>query len=205
MLSVLGALLGVLASFINQNDFLGHSFLGPMATTYGYWVIFGSTIALGSKTALRAGINCLLFFLLMNTAFYCFEWLTTGTFLLNYLIRWVGMTVLTLFGGWLVWHLREPRWLGIIAAAAPVCLLLAESIEILAGLGNDKIVQVDGLWQSVPTNAWYIGNNILTAAIYLVFAGYLIHLFPKTKKRVLWLAGVIAVVIAAYLLRLFVL
>jgi hypothetical protein len=187
--SVIGALLGVGASIINRNELLRHSFVGAMAVTFGYWVIFGGLVALGGKTPIRAAIACLLFFLSMNTAFYVHEWVVTSVFQARYLVRWIRVSALTPFGGWLVWHAREKSRLGILAAALPIWFLVYESYQTLAGILGDKVVQLDGIAKIVPTNAWYIANDAMNVLVYLGFVAYLVALFPKTKKRVVSLVA----------------
>jgi hypothetical protein len=187
--AILGVLVGVLASVINASSFLSQMFFGPMATTYGYYVIFAGLIALNSETALRAGLNCGLFFLVYLAVFYGYEWLTTGVFQTGWLVRWLIVTAFTPVGGWLVWHARKVGWFGIVGAALPLPFLAVESAQILIGLPHDKIIQLNGLWVTVPTNAWYIVNDLLNVAIYLAFAGYILHIFPKSGGRLWWLAA----------------
>jgi phosphate starvation-inducible membrane PsiE len=172
-------LLGLVASAINQSEFFRHTFLGPMASTYGYWVIFGSIVSLKSKTHIKAALNCFLFFALMNTAFYCFEWMVTGAFLTRYLLRWLGMTALTPIGGYLVYFAKEKKRISVIAAALPSLFLISEGIMILINLTNDRVVQIDGIAELVPASAWYIANDILTAMVYFAFTAYLLTVFRK--------------------------
>ena len=199
-ISMLGILLGLFASFVNQNEFLYHTFIGPMTVSYGYWVIFGSLIAIHSKSIWMAALNCFLFFLFMNSAFYGYAWMTTGILHINYLERWLFVSLFTSVGGAIVYNANKRIWISVAAVALPSSFLLYESFLLLAGLSNDRVVNLNGIHTMVPTNAWYITNDIINVVIYLAFVVYLVHIFPKSKKRLLWLAVLLVAILLSLII-----
>jgi len=181
--------MGLLASIVNQSGFLSDTFIGDIAGTFGYWVILGGIIAIHAKSYRLAALNCVLFFLLMNCAFYAFEWLVTGRLHLNYLTRWLILSLFTPLGGLLVHNADKRNWLSFPAIAFPVFFLGYEISRMLRLLFVGMIVEEAGVTSIIPATAWEITNDLVQTAIYLAFIIYLFLIFPKSKKRLLCLAA----------------
>lgn len=164
---VLGAVFGVFSSFVNQDTNLKESLIGSIAQTYGYWVILAAVLIITSKKPMHAGINCIVFFFVMNTCFYAYEWLLTGGFQTMYYIRWIMFSLLTFIAGVVIWQYKRGGWLGALCISLPMGLLMREVVQTV--------------YYMVTNPAMEQKASIFNMIIYMAFIVFLFVYIPAKK------------------------
>ena len=153
-----GVVWGAFACAANQVPALRESFVGSISATYGYWVILAMVLVMLSPRALQAGIDCLLFFLTMNTSFYLLEMGCTGVFQIDYYIRWILLSLPTFIGGFAVWFYKKPGWWYALLGSLPAAMLMGEIVT-----------DVYWLFKNPEINYVSASLNILVYLLFIVF------------------------------------
>lgn len=179
---IFGIIMGILASIVNQNKSFDPTFIGPLAITYGYWVILGMFVVLKSKTAKLAGVNCFIFFVLMNISFYLYEYFITSIFQSNWLLKWLVMSLFTLIGGYIMWYWKSSKKWAWFLFIFPLFFLGEEVINTIISLRFDQLIYEDGIGILVPMNTYFIINKLIIVIIYVLFLMYLLIYRKKRLK-----------------------
>ena len=79
-----------------------HNFLGRFAI----WVLIALCISIYSNSAIRAGINVLVFFIGMVASYYLYSNYVAGFFPRSYAMIWVGFTMISPFLAFVCWYAK---------------------------------------------------------------------------------------------------
>lgn len=164
-----GVVWGIFACVVNQVPALRESFVGSISATYGYWVILAMILIMLSPRAIQAGVDCLLFFVTMNTAYYLLEMSYTGVFQTTCYIRWILFSLFTFIGGFAVWFYKKPGWGCALLGSLPAAMLMGE-----------VVTAVNGLFRNLEIN--YV-SSVLNSLIYLLFVVFYYLQTPKAKNN----------------------
>ena len=88
-----------------------HNFLGRFAI----WVLLALCISIYSNSAIRAGINVLVFFIGMVASYYLYSNYAAGFFPRSYAMIWFGFTIISPFLAFVCWYARREKQIGIYA------------------------------------------------------------------------------------------
>jgi hypothetical protein len=79
-----------------------HNFLGRFAI----WVLLALCISIYSNSAIRAGINVLVFFIGMVASYYLYSNYAAGFFPRSYAMIWFGFTIISPFLAFVCWYAK---------------------------------------------------------------------------------------------------
>ena len=79
-----------------------HNFLGRFAI----WVLLALCISIYSNSAIRAGINVLVFFIGMVASYYLYSNYVAGFFPRSYAMIWFGFTIISPFLAFVCWYAK---------------------------------------------------------------------------------------------------
>ena len=79
-----------------------HNFLGRFAI----WVLLALCISINSNSAIRAGINVLVFFIGMVASYYLYSNYAAGFFPRSYAMIWFGFTIISPFLAFVCWYAK---------------------------------------------------------------------------------------------------
>lgn len=122
---VASILFGLLTKLLDSVPFFGDVF-----TRMGIWVLIATCIAAYSKTAMRAAIHTLLFFLGMLTGYYLYSAYLFGAYSTNDMKYWGFVAVFTPFLAVIVWYAKHGRSSTYILPALPMGLMLSLSLGL---------------------------------------------------------------------------
>lgn len=122
---VASILFGLLTKLLDSVPFFGDVF-----TRMGIWVLIATCIAAYSKTAMRAAIHTLLFFLGMLTGYYLYSAYLFGAYSTNDMKYWGFVAVFTPFLAVIVWYAKHGRISTYILPALPMGLMLSLSLGL---------------------------------------------------------------------------
>ena len=121
-----------------------HNFLGRFAI----WVLLALCISIYSNSAIRAGINVLVFFIGMVASYYLYSNYAAGFFPRSYAMIWFGFTIISPFLAFVCWYAK--------GKSKPAFML---SILILAVLFNMTFVYGWGYFEAL---------SVLELAVFLI-------------------------------------
>jgi len=121
-----------------------HNFLGRFAI----WVLLALCISIYSNSAIRAGINVLVFFIGMVASYYLYSNYVAGFFPRSYAMIWVGFTMISPFLAFVCWYTKGKSKSAFIL-----------SILILAVLFNMTFVYGWGYFEAL---------SVLELAVFLI-------------------------------------
>ena len=121
-----------------------HNFLGRFAI----WVLLALCISIYSNSAIRAGINVLVFFIGMVASYYLYSNYAAGFFPRSYAMIWFGFTIISPFLAFVCWYAK--------GKSKPAFML---SILILAVLFNMTFVYGWGYFEA---------RSVLELAVFLI-------------------------------------
>ena len=121
-----------------------HNFLGRFAI----WVLLALCISIYSNSAIRAGINVLVFFIGMVASYYLYSNYAAGFFSRSYAMIWFGFTIISPFLAFVCWYAK--------GKSKPAFML---SILILAVLFNMTFVYGWGYFEAL---------SVLELAVFLI-------------------------------------
>ena len=121
-----------------------HNFLGRFAI----WVLLALCISIYSNSAIRAGINVLVFFIGMVASYYLYSNYAAGFFPRSYAMIWFGFTIISPFRAFVCWYAK--------GKSKPAFML---SILILAVLFNMTFVYGWGYFEAL---------SVLELAVFLI-------------------------------------
>lgn len=121
-----------------------HNFLGRFAI----WVLLALCISIYSNSAIRAGINVLVFFIGMVASYYLYSNYAAGFFPRSYAMIWFGFTIISPFLAFVCWYAK--------GKIKPAFML---SILILAVLFNMTFVYGWGYFEA---------RSVLELAVFLI-------------------------------------
>ena len=99
------------------------------------WALIALTIALFSKSPLRAAVNVLLFFVGMLGSYCLFSVVWAGFMLdTSYLMIWVVLTAVSPVLAYIAWYARGRGLLGTIVSALIIAYFILEAFSFNAGL-----------------------------------------------------------------------
>lgn len=187
---ILGSILGIFAKWLDTvtiNDsiwwrhLIGSLDLSGIFSDFNVWVLFAVTIAVFSKTPIRAAINVLLFFLGMNISYHIYTIEICGFNPRNYMMIWYAMTLITPLLAYVCWYARSNHPLSIIISAGILGVMAHFSFNI-------------GLW-------YFSFRNILDT-LFFVLAIAVLYINPKNTAISLLGASVLALMINLDVVRL---
>ena len=120
--------------------------LGEIFSQMAVWILLGALISVYSPSPKRAALNVLLFCLGMLATYYAAAAVTHGVYSRSFIIGWTAFALCTPVMAALVWHAKEPGWLGravaagVVAAAALSSLVLFDGFRIYDALIDGALI-----------------------------------------------------------------
>lgn len=148
-----------------------HNFLGRFAI----WVLLALCISIYSNSAIRAGINVLVFFIGMVASYYLYSNYVAGFFPRSYAMIWFGFTMISPFLAFVCWYAK--------GKSRPAFML---SVLILAVLFNMTFVYGWGYFEA---------RSVLELIVFII--GLTVLRRDTLKSSVLM--GTISIVLAVLL------
>ncbi len=93
------------------------------------WILIAVIISVYSSTPVRAGINTFLFFLGMLTTYYAYTIYIAGFFPGDYMLIWVGLTVLSPFLAFICWYATGEGKVSLLISATITGVLFMQAFS----------------------------------------------------------------------------
>lgn len=97
-----------------------HNFLSGFAL----WLLIALCLAVHSRRPTQGAVRVLLFFVGMVASYYLYTYFVAGFFPREYMMLWVGLTILSPFLGALCWYARGGSWLAVVLSGAILAFFL---------------------------------------------------------------------------------
>ena len=170
-LIIFAILIGIYTGVVASLDILKNTSFQDISISFEWWILFGITIILNSKSAKDSAIKCFIFFLISQPLVYLVQVPMEGFQIFRFYKGWFVWTLFTIPMGYIGYYIKKENWLSLLILS-----------PILAFLG---IHLFDFLRETI-----YFFPNHLLSSIFCIATMYLyvIEICPKkTKQRIVGL------------------
>ena len=172
---VFAIIAGVYTGCIMLVNSLDNTSFQDIGVSYEWWVIFAVIIVVNCEKSWEAALKCFVFFVISQPVIYGVEvlagHLTLEMAIYYYKLTWMGMTLLTLPGGFIAYFCKKQNLLG----------------AIILGIGNTIQAVMGAYYASQAISSF--PNHLLSAIV--SFASILVMSFYIQKQKVYSLISVI--------------
>ena len=166
---------GVYTGIVMSISAFENTSIQDIGVTYEWWVIFAVIIVVNCEKSWEAALKCFVFFVISQPVIYAVEvlagHLTLEMAIFYYRQMWMGMTLLTLPGGFIAYFCKKQNLLG----------------AIILGIGNTIQAVMGAYYASQAISSF--PNHLLSAIV--SFASILVMSFYIQKQKVYSLISVI--------------
>lgn len=170
-LIIFAIFIGIYTGVIASLSILKNTSFQDICITFEWWILFGTTIILNSKSAKDSALKCFIFFLISQPLVYLVQVPMTGFQIFRFYKGWFIWTLFTIPMGYIGYYIKKGNWLSLTILT-----------PVLAFLGYHLF--------SFLREAIYFFPNHLLSSIFCIATMYLyvIEVCPKkTKQRIIGL------------------